>query len=177
MDIKQNYFEFLGLPVGFSIDLGELASRYRELQKTLHPDRFAHLSDQEQRMSVQYTAYLNQAASTLRAPLSRAQYLLLLKGIDTFAESSVKLDPVFLFEQMSLRENLEELGASADPERELEKLAEDVESQIAALEADFASFYSLGDEQALEAAAVVVRKLQFMMKLLKEIELAQDALD
>ncbi len=177
MDIQQNYFEFLDLPVGFSVDLSELSKRYRELQKALHPDRFAHLSDQEQRMSVQYTAYLNEAVATLRSPLSRAQYLLLLKGIDTFSETSVKLEPSFLFEQMSLRESLEEIGASVDKEKQLDRLSRDVESQIDSLEACFAKLYAQSDEASLQSAAVIVRKLQFMIKLLKEIEQAQDELD
>lgn len=100
MDIKQNYFEFLGLPEIYSLDQQAFAERSRELQKTLHPDKFSHLSDRERRLSVQYTAYLNEAIATIKNTLSRAQYLLHLKGVDTFSESSVQLDPMFLIQQM-----------------------------------------------------------------------------
>lgn len=174
MDISKNFFELFALPVSFQVDPKSLSERYLELQKTLHPDRHAHLSDRERRLSEQYTAYLNEAVSTLKAPLSRAQYLLKLQGLDTTGESSVAIDPVFLMQQMELREQLEEIPSEEDPFAALEDLADDVEAMLKQLRAEFESMYV---EQAYEKAVASVRKMQFLEKLSVEIENLEDRLD
>lgn len=176
MDIKQNYFEFLGLPEAYELDLQALAERSRELQKTLHPDRFSHLSDRERRLSVQYTAYLNEAIATLKSPLRRCQYLLLLKGVDTISESSVALDPVFLMEQMELREELESVRDGADSEVVLERLQGVVDAELVELRRVFKVQFEAGDQSSLEAAAMTVRKMQFIDKLGREIDALEDQL-
>jgi len=176
MDIKQNYFEFLGLPEVYPLDQQALSERTRELQKKLHPDKFSHLSDRERRLSVQYTAYLNEAVSTLKSPLSRAQYLLHLKGVDTFSESSVQLDPMFLMQQMEWREELESVRDEADPDEALEALQAIVDDQLAELRQRFQTAYESGGETDLEAAAMSVRKMQFIDKLGREIEALEDQL-
>lgn len=173
MDITRNYFEFLGLPVDFNIDQAELSSRYRELQKQLHPDRHAHHSDREQRLAVQYTAYLNEALATLKSPLRRAQYLLSLKGVDTEQKSSVQVDPTFLMEQMELRERVAEAPEHQDPEAELEQLTALVDDRLAALQAEFARAW---EEQALEQAELLVRKMQFISRLQADVEALEDRL-
>ncbi|MGD9860071.1 MAG: Fe-S protein assembly co-chaperone HscB [Marinobacterium sp.] len=173
MDITRNYFEFLGLPVGFDIDQAELSSRYRELQKQLHPDRHSHQSDREQRLAVQYTAYLNEALSTLKSPLRRAQYLLSLQGIDTLHDSCVQLDPMFLMEQMELREQVAEAPECSDPEAELERLTALVEAELRSLESGFARAW---EAQSLEQAELQVRKMQFMSKLQTEVAALEDRL-
>ncbi|MDX2421617.1 MAG: Fe-S protein assembly co-chaperone HscB [Amphritea sp.] len=176
MDITQNYFEFLALPVTYQLDLQALSERSRELQKTLHPDRFSHLSDRERRLSVQYTAYLNEAVATLKNPLSRAQYLLKLEGIDTFSESQVQLDPMFLMQQMELRESLEDIASASDPDADIERLRQTVEQEMKSLREQFDSYYQQSTPSAHEAAAVCVRKMQFIDKLGREIEVLEDQL-
>ena len=176
MDITQSYFEFLGLPVSYQLDQQALSERARELQKTLHPDRFSHLSDRERRLSVQYTAYLNEAVATLKNPLTRAQYLLQLEGVDTFSESRVQLDPMFLLQQMELREAVESIPDADDPEAEIEEQLQVVEQQMQELRQQFATFCVQNSPSALEAAAACVRKMQFIDKLGREIELLEDQL-
>ncbi|MDF2181924.1 Fe-S protein assembly co-chaperone HscB [Neptuniibacter sp. CAU 1671] len=174
MDIKKNYFEFIGLPVSYHIDLNRLSEQARELQKTLHPDRYAHLSDQEQRRAVQYMAHLNEGVATLKSPLRRAQYLLALQGIDTHNESSTPIDPMFLMQQMELREQLESVVDAADPYAELDALTAAVESELQALRADFAQQF---ETEQLDQATSTVRKMQFIEKLASEIERLEDRLD
>lgn len=176
MDIKQNFFEFYGLPETYGIDLGQLAERHRELQKQLHPDRFAHLSDQERRLSAQYTAYLNEGYATLRSPLLRAQYLLKLRGIDTQSESSTQVDSLFLMQQMELRERLEELSRQPDPDAGLSALGTEVDEVVAQQQKIFRERIEDRDATSLEAAAEAVRKMQFLDKLSREIERLEDEL-
>lgn len=173
MNIKQNYFEFLGLPEAFQLDQQALSEQSRELQKTLHPDKFAHLPDHERRLSVQYTAYLNEAVATLKSPLKRAQYLLFLKGEDTYAESSVQLDPMFLMEQMELREAVEDIADADDPESAVEDMYAQVAEQQQELRAEFQNNY---DQADYPAAAMTVRKMQFIHKLERDVEALEDKL-
>ncbi|MFT6470940.1 MAG: molecular chaperone HscB [Neptuniibacter pectenicola] len=174
MDITKNFFEFIGLPVSYTVDQSALADRSRELQKTLHPDRYAHLSDREQRMAVQYMSFLNEGIATLRSPLLRAQYLLSLRGIDTESESSAAVEPMFLMQQMELRERLEEIPELEDPYTELDALQVEVQGMLKALREQFAQNYQ---DEALSAATESVRKMQFLEKLVVEIERLEDRLD
>jgi len=82
MDSGRNHFELFGLPVAFEVDMTRLAETYRELQRALHPDRFANASDRERRLSVQQAARVNEAYQILRSPLRRARYLLELRGVE-----------------------------------------------------------------------------------------------
>jgi len=173
MDITRNYFEFLGLSVGFDIDQAQLSERYRALQQQLHPDRHAHQSDREQRLAVQYTTYLNEALATLKSPLKRAQYLLSLRGIDTLADTRTQLDPLFLMEQMELRERVAEAPDHTDPEAELEALDAQVECALKQLQVEFAAAWGT---QALAEAEQLVRKMQFMVKLQSEVEALEERL-
>lgn len=173
MDITRNYFDFLGVPVSYTVDLSRLNERYRELQRQLHPDRHSHQSEREQRLAVQYTAYLNEALTTLKSPLKRAQYLLSLRGIDTCSESRVQLDPMFLMEQMELRERAAEAVDHADPEAELEALQARVTGELTQLQHDFATAWEAGE---LAQAEVLVRKMQFLCKLQSDIEALEDRL-
>ena len=52
-DFSKNYFELFGMPVGFVLDAAELSARYRELQKVVHPDRYAASGGRSQRLSLQ----------------------------------------------------------------------------------------------------------------------------
>lgn len=174
MDINKNYFEFIGLPVSFHVDQSALADRSRDLQKNLHPDRYAHLSEREQRISVQYMSFLNEGVATLRSPLLRAQYLLLLKDIDTMSESSTPIEPMFLLQQMELREQLEDVPDQADPYADLESMQDDVGQMLVALREQFAQQYQ-SDE--LGSATETVRKMQFLEKLVVEMERLEDRLD
>ncbi len=160
MDFTQNYFEIFGLPVDFSIDLNLLSSRYLELQKHLHPDNFAAGTDQEKRLSMQWTTLLNTAHTTLKEPLKRAVYMLELRQVK-IAENPV-LPPDFLMHQIELREELEAI--EANPTVGLEPLAtfkSSVDSVLQSLQADFVTAI----EADPQTAAQVVYKLQFIHKL------------
>ncbi len=169
-DLGKNFFELFGLPARFDIDAADLASRYRELQRRFHPDRFAAAPESERRLSMQMTAQINGAYQVLRDPVARARYLLGLQGIDTNEETDTRMDPAFLMEQMELREELDTLRDRADRGASLtalrHRVAESQQSKIQALRRRFAE--NTGDARG--QARHLVRELQFLQKLENEIE-------
>ena len=107
MDFNQNYFEIFGLPVSYEVDVKGLADRFRELQREMHPDRFAASTEHEKRLSMQWSSLINTAHDTLKAALPRAIYMMTLKGREV--DHNPVLPPAFLMEQIELREELEAL--------------------------------------------------------------------
>lgn len=173
-DLSQNHFELFGIPVGFDVDADTLALRYRDLQRAVHPDRFANASDHERRLSVQRAAQINEAFRTLKQPLARARYLLELKG-KPLDETDTAMDPSFLMEQMELRERIEGIRSAADPFQALTEVRSQLEQGERFLVTELGTFFAEGSDNSLEQARQAVRKLQFFQKLLDEIaELEED---
>ncbi len=159
MDFTQNYFEIFGLPVDFSVDRGLLSARYLELQKHLHPDNFIGSTDQEKRLSMQWSTLVNTAHITLRDPLKCAIYMLQLHQIDIAENPSLPAD--FLKAQIALREELEAIENNPTGIEKLGTFKSSVDSVMKSLQTDFVT--ALNDDP--QAAAEVVYKLQFIHKL------------
>jgi molecular chaperone HscB len=166
-----NYFELFSLPATFSVDQTRLSATYRELQKQYHPDKFAVHSDSEQLISMQKSSEINDAYQTLKNSWSRAQYLLLLAGLDISSEHTTLRDTNFLIQQMQWRETIAEF--TEDDEDKIALFCNQIEQQVIDLEAQIAS-QLLSNE--LQAAADSVRKLKFMLKLQIELALREEKL-
>jgi molecular chaperone HscB len=164
----QNFFELFGLPVGFDIDAAELARRYRDLQQSVHPDRFASGSPEERRLSMQLTTLVNEAYQTLKDPMRRGRYLLSLEGVATNEESDTSMSPEFLMEQMELREGLEEARQQSDPHKRLAEIANNIEQQMQEKIGQFRVCYAQGGA-GYAGARNAVREMQFLEKLLHEV--------
>ena len=161
MDFKQDYFEIFQLPRGFDLDLTLLSERFRELQKSVHPDKYVNATETEKRLSMQWTVQINAASDTLKVPLARAIYLLELD--DVKIATNPTLDPAFLMEQIELREELEDIGDAENAQSKMDEFKFRVKEVMSGVEMSFASFYSSGE---LKAAEQEVYKLQFLNKLL-----------
>ncbi len=164
MDSATDYFALFDLPQSFEIDREELSRRYREAQRTSHPDRFAGASDAERRLAMQTTTQLNEAFNTLKEPLDRARHLLTLLGRPPNDNAGV-MDEAFLMEQMELRETLAEIPERADPPSALNEFLNRLENQMDRLTARLANLFQAQD---LEQAAEETRKLQFFHRLYQE---------
>jgi len=169
-DLGKNYFELFGLPAAFDIDSADLASRYRELQRRFHPDRFASASESERRLSLQLTAQINAALQTLKDPVARARYLLGLQGVDTGEETDTAMDSAFLIEQMELREGLAEARQAANRHALLESLRQRVDEQFESRTALLRDCFSETSGPSLRKARNLVREMQFLQKLAHEVE-------
>jgi molecular chaperone HscB len=176
-DFSKNHFELFGLPVGFMVDSEALAARYRELQKVVHPDRYANATDQERRISLQQATRVNEALATLKDPLKRAIYLLALHGIDVHAHGGDAMDPEFLLQQMELREALAEARHRPDPHAQLDALMRQISGLIKTVTAQLAVQFEDATAGQLAAAQESVRKLQFLNKLHAEAEAVEAQLE
>ena len=168
-----NHFELFGLPLQFQLDGSLLSSQFRDLQRQFHPDKFATASERDRLLAVQKAAQINDAYQVLKNPISRAEYLLIQHGEDIRGEQQTMQDPMFLMEQMELREELEDIADSSDPEDALfafeGKVSKMYKQQLSAIQQEL-------DSEAWLEAADRVRKLKFIAKLKNEIELVEDRL-
>jgi molecular chaperone HscB len=176
-DSSKNYFDLFGLPQGFRIDTAELVVRYRELQKVVHPDRFATADATSRRLSLQQATLVNEAFQTLKDPLRRAQYLLALRGVDGGRQDGTLADPGFLMQQMALRESLEAVRTAGDPHARLEALLAEIDGLLRGQVAELATLLEGHAADDLDAAAAAVQKMQFLVKLQAEAEAVEAHLE
>ncbi len=169
MNPSENYFALFGLPTSFELDATLLTARYRDLQRAVHPDRFAAASEKERLLSVQQAARINDAFDTLRAPLPRARYLLALRGVVLDDQHTVQ-DGAFLMEQMELREAMEEARRADDALDRVGQLIARVEGRNKSLLAALTDQFRENSAESLQRAGETVRKLQFLKRLLDQLE-------
>lgn len=171
-----NYFQIFDFDEVFAIDIEKLTERYQAIQKSVHPDRFAHASDQEQMVAVKKSTLINDAYQTLKNPIKRAEYLLDNRGVDMPSEQASYGDTAFLMRQMELREMLAEV-----------KYADDIDAAIfdvqQTFETEFQQIFKLMQTQIVEnseasnkLACDNLRKLKFYQKLHVELDRLEDLL-
>ena len=165
--LTSNFFELFDLPVSYEVDLKKVQQHYMDLQMQVHPDRFANGSDQEKRLSMQQTSWLNEAQATLKDDVLRASYLLKLSGLDINFENETTVDMNFLMQQLEMRERLENLNREAiDSLDELDSMAKKVKQTSADMMTAFSQSYK---DNNFDEAREWISKLQFMQKAKKEI--------
>lgn len=162
------HFELFGLPRAFAVDRGQLDARFRELQRTMHPDRFAAASDLERRLAAQQATRINEAYQVLKDPLRRGRYLLELAGISVDDEHRTTRDTGFLMEQMELREALGEVRAAPDAFAALGAIMERIGRDIDALVDELHGLFARDDADSRTAAGTALMKLQFFRRLQDE---------
>jgi len=170
MKLDDNDFVLFGLPERFALDRVDLDARWRRLQASVHPDRFAAEGSAAQRVAMQWSVRINQAYRRLREPLTRAAYLCELRGAPVAAHSNTAMPGDFLMQQMAWREALEQAEGDA-------ALAA-LDVQVRAAEGDLlAQLAAALDEQPSPAlAAEHVRALMFMHRFRADLGERIDAL-
>ena len=149
-----------------------LESKYRELQAEYHPDRFSGAPDAERVQALQFASLINDAYDTLKSPLKRAAYLLTLRGVDPEEHNQAHLQEAFLMRQMLMREDLEKFLEEENFEG-LEKLKKETTGEQVEILDEFESTFNAGD---LSIAKSLYNQLQFLFKLLEEINKAEEKL-
>ena len=169
--LKSNYFQLFNLPESCDLDLEALVAEYRKQQGEVHPDRFANAPESEKLRAVQLSSYLNEAYETLKSPLRRAAYLLSLNDIDAEQVDQNDLSMDLLLEQIQLRERLDELPRDESALPDLDKLRVEVAAKLQRQEREFARHFDL---QKFDDAKKIYHELQFLFKLLSEIDAGEE---
>lgn len=155
-------FRRLGLERTFAVDRADLERRYFDLQRRLHPDRFATRTAREKALSQAQAVSLNEAYETLADPLKRAVYLLHLAGMDVLSEGCNQIaDPVILMEAMEMREALESAQSAAQVDLFAANVAADIEECVD----DLATAFGKND---LDEAAKLTTRLRYLRKLIDD---------
>ena len=163
-------FDRLGFPHTFEIDRAALDRNYFDLQRRLHPDRFAAKTPRERALSQQQAASLNQAYETLKDPLSRAGNLLRHAGrkIDLDGQGTIG-DLALLTEAMEMREAL----AEAETMAEADAFAAKVEADLAACRGALGAAFTAHDLDAAERQHI---RLRYLGKLAEEARIRRRTL-
>lgn len=172
LNFAVDHFTLFGLPRLQSLDLESLENCFREVQARVHPDKHAHASAADRRLSMQWATRVNEAFQTLKSPGRRARYLLALLGHDPQLESNTAMPTEFLMSQMELREAVMDARLAAD-----EDALDAVRSRLLnEIRKEYQRVADLIDvTRDYPAAANLVRQLMFQEKLLNEIDDALEA--
>lgn len=157
----QNLFEILGLAPAFALDLKALEAAYFTAQRACHPDRFVGKGEAERLAAITASQLVNDAYETLKNPLTRAEHLLLLQGIDALADNA-KAPPAILMEMMELRERVGDAGSDGAA---LKQVVEDIRALAKANEAALGEAFTAGD---YARATHETLRLQYLGKAMED---------
>jgi molecular chaperone HscB len=170
VNLNDSDFDLFGLPERFSQDRAAIDARWKDLQREIHPDRFAAQGAAAQRVAMQWSVRVNEAYQRLKDPLRRAAYLCELRGAPIQAESNTAMPQDFLMQQMAWREALDE----SEGEAALDALSAELQdARRQALQAIERALDAQGDAPA---AAGQVRALMFIERFAHDVEARFDQL-
>lgn len=164
MNLADNDFVLFGMPERYLLDRAELDARWRALQASVHPDRFASEGGAAQRVAMQWAVRVNEAYRRLREPLARAAYLCGLRGAPVDAERNTAMPAAFLTQQMGWRERLDEAREDVGA---LGALDGEVKTAELAMLAEIARL--LDEEGQPARAAEQVRAMMFLQKFRRDL--------
>ena len=162
--IQSNDFELFNVPAQFSQDSAVLDSRWKELQREAHPDKFAAQGAAAQRLAMQWSVRINEAYRRLKDPLKRATYLCELHGAPINAETNTAMPADFLMQQMEWREALDDAQTLQNIEKIALELNQNERGQLSELE------QLIDLKKDFVAASRQVRSLMFTQRFASEID-------
>nr|XP_033812180.1 iron-sulfur cluster co-chaperone protein HscB isoform X2 [Geotrypetes seraphini] len=131
-DAARDHFETMDCDRSFNVDIHKLHQKFRDLQRSFHPDYYSQKSQKERDLSEKRSSLVNKAYKTLLTPLSRGLYMLKLNGIELEEGTGSVLGTQFLTEIMEMNEKL----AETHTEVEIRDIGEFVEAKLKELTED-----------------------------------------
>lgn len=158
-----DHFARFGIDMTFDVDVPALDRLYFDLQRQLHPDRFATKAPKERALSQQQATALNDGYETLKDPLKRADYLVHLKGVNVLPEGcNLVTNQTILIEAMEMRERL----AVADSLADVNALARETKAEIEDVVNGLSLAFKGGD---IEGACQLTTRLKYLHKMMGEV--------
>jgi molecular chaperone HscB len=171
VNLQSDDFELFGLPQQFAQERAAIDARWKDLQREVHPDKFAAQGAAAQRVAMQWSVRINEAYQRLKDPLRRAAYLCELHGVPVNAENNTAMPAEFLMQQMEWREALDD----AQEIPALEALNDEVGRRRHGL---LQRCEQLLDQTKDYAGAVVqVRALMFIERFARDIETRYETME
>jgi molecular chaperone HscB len=171
VNLQSTDFELFHLTEQFAQDRALLDSRWRDLQREAHPDKFAAHGAAAQRVAMQWSVRINEAYQRLKDPVQRAAYLCELHAAPINAENNTAMPAAFLFQQIELREALE----AADSIEKLDEIS--LQANTTMREQLLKVEQLLDHDKDYRAAAQAVRALMFVQRVDQDIAARYEALD
>jgi len=169
MNLHSDDFELFHLPRQFAQDRTLLETRWKEMQREVHPDRFAAHGGAAQRLAMQWSVRINEAYQRLKDPLKRAAYLCELNGAPVNAENNTAMPPAFLMQQMEWRETLEDASGMAELKGLVEQVNQARRDALKTLD------LMIDQERDFVKAVGQVRALMFIERFYDEVTARLDA--
>jgi molecular chaperone HscB len=163
VNLQDDDFTLFGLTQQFAQDRSVIDTRWKELQREAHPDKFAAQGAAAQRVAMQWSVRINEAYQRLKDPLKRAAYLCEMGGVPANAHSNTSMPAQFLMQQMEWREALDE----ARDGQSIAHLLELVEVSRKELLQQCESMLDQSQDPA--AAVAPVRALMFVEKFSQDL--------
>ncbi len=160
-------FDIFKIPKQFALDEEQLEKKYFEIQKLIHPDKFASASANEKRVAEQWSTLVNDAYTALKDPVKRAKLLCEAGGLTINENSSSGIDEDFLIDQLSRNEAIGMAKETGNTEK-LEKLKLAVNRDAAELMRQIGK--AIDEDNDLPAASEAVKMLMFIKRQLKEFD-------
>lgn len=170
MNLQDTDFTLFGVPERFAQDRAAIDARWKELQREVHPDRFAAQGAAAQRVAMQWSVRINEAYQRLKDPLKRAAYLCELRGAAIDAERNTAMPTEFLMEQMEWREALDDAATDHEVEAVSDRLDEARRRVLHDIER------LLDRDGDARAAAQQVRAMMFIERFAHDVEQRFDQL-
>ncbi|XP_072271567.1 iron-sulfur cluster co-chaperone protein HscB [Pyxicephalus adspersus] len=162
-DHSQDYFQILHCDRSYEINIQELQRKYRNLQRSLHPDYFSQKSQLERDISDQQSSLVNKAYDTLLSPLSRGIYLLGIHGITLPEGTEGDMDVPFLTEILEVNEQL--IDANSDVE--IEEIGNVIQEKCQELIENVREAFQKDD---LEGAKTFLTKMKYYTNILEQVK-------
>ncbi|XP_046399174.1 iron-sulfur cluster co-chaperone protein HscB [Ischnura elegans] len=162
LDTGRNYFDLFGINERYSVDPKLIQKTFRDLQRQLHPDLYSNKDEEEKKLSEEHSSLVNKAYSVLNHPLRRAQYMLLLKGVD-IEKAPADLSQEFLMEIMERNEEVDGL----EDEDKIHHLSLMYKNVMMELSKEAEKAFDKGD---LEKAKEVVAKMKYFYNLEMKVQ-------
>ena len=183
-----DFFSFFGLPRKMNLDEAVLEREFYALSRKLHPDVYSRASEREQEWSLEKTSQLNDAYRTLRDPISRTEYLLMLEGINLEEQSKLATEaaraagtakkqsvpPELLEEAFELNMLLEEARAGMDDDvrEQLKQHGAELTARLEQLHGELRAAWSewdAGDATATARMLSLLQRRSYLRNLLRDI--------
>jgi molecular chaperone HscB len=181
--LQADHFAVFGVPRRYDVDGAVMETRYKELSRKLHPDRFAKADPRARRAALQRTVQLNDAWRVLKDPLKRAEYVLELGGVTIASDDGgartggVAASPALLMEILELREELGDARAAHD-DGKVRAMGAAMRARAAEAKARVAEGLAgdvTSDAARLEVVARELVALRYYQRFLDEVAVHEDA--